>query len=279
MVEYLPGYWRISSASFSTGSSAHYSTYSFQKTFVCLVAALASVAVAAPTDITQKNLGGVLPVTSGAANHQAGSFSNGAQQASSNAAQGSFGYDHAAQAAKAFGNKESSGSRENFAHSSSNAFNHGSGSSSHDSGFNNNAHLANLGHQQASTGSIGFGGVGLGVGGLGTSGLGTSGFGTGGFGTGLPVGAHSSLGSLQQGSSAAGASKGHNAWNVNQGQSSVKSTGNKESFSNKESFGQEASSSHAKGNGQNSQSQSAQQGHHNQGQQVSSANQGSSLLG
>ncbi|XP_003748365.1 hornerin [Galendromus occidentalis] len=207
-------------------------------------ATLLSAVFAAPATTGGRSLGAaIVPV--GSASQHASAFDKGAQQAAATHAQGSSSYDHGTQAAKTFGNKESSGSRESFSHSADSSLNQGSGGFSNVGAFDKGSNLASSGQHLSSFG-----------GGLGA------------------IGSSSSVGSHQQGLHSNGHSVGQGASNFNQGHSSVKSSGSKESFHNKESFGQEGSASHAKGSGQQSHAQGAQGGHHDRGQHQYSASQG-----
>ncbi|OQR78666.1 hypothetical protein BIW11_06260 [Tropilaelaps mercedesae] len=83
----------------------------------------------------------VVPVSNGSSSHYQSSLDKGAHQATALSDQGSASYDHGAQSSKKFGNKESSGTKENYAYSAGNTYKQRAGSFSHSDEFNKAAQL------------------------------------------------------------------------------------------------------------------------------------------
>ncbi|OQR78665.1 hypothetical protein BIW11_00265 [Tropilaelaps mercedesae] len=146
------------------------------------------------------------------------SLDNGAHQGAASSGQGSASYDHGVQSSKNFGNKKIIGHQRNYAYPADKACNQGAGSFSYYEGFSNAAQLnSKLGnHFQEIGGLTGNTPIVLAVPRLSI----------------LIVRAgvlSSSSGNYQQGSLANGRAQDR-SFSCNQGTSSVKASGNKETF-------------------------------------------------
>ncbi|OQR71044.1 hypothetical protein BIW11_04046, partial [Tropilaelaps mercedesae] len=218
---------------------------------------------------------------SGSAAHHQSAFDKGAQQSAVSLGQGSFGYDHGAQALKYFGNKESSGSRESYSYDATNAYNQGAGSFSHSGSFGNVANLAaGFGQQFPQAGLTRLGPHAPGT-------VPVPGIVSGAVPISsihhlpqTPAAVFSSVaGSHQQNLLLTGHAQGQGSWAYTQGHSSVKVSENKETFANKESFGHESMAGHATGAVQSAHAQNSQAGHYDKGHRLSNANHGTAVLG